>query len=360
MNDDPPTRPATDQAGTLRILDANANRATEALRVVEEHLRFVLEDRHLTALCKQLRHDLTAVLASLRSEKFPAVRDTIGDVGTDVETPAEYRREGTSSIVTANQKRAEQALRVLEEYAKAVDPAAAAKIEQLRYRAYTLGKAVATTTASRQHLADARLYVLVDGRDSAETFGTLVQQLVEAGVDVLQLRDKQLSDRELLQRARQLHDLTRDVRTLFIMNDRPDLAILAVADGVHVGQDELTAQEVRAIIGPDKLIGVSTHSIEQARQAVLDGADYIGCGPTFPSGTKQFDSFPGLTFLKEVADEISLPAFAIGGITLYNVADVQTAGFGRVAVAGAISQSREPATVARQLSTVLESATGDG
>jgi thiamine-phosphate pyrophosphorylase len=92
--------------------------------------------------------------------------------------------------------------------------------------------------------------------------------------------------------------------------------VLCRADGVHVGQEELTIRDVRQIVGPEMLVGVSTHSIEQARQAVLDGASYLGCGPTFPSETKHFDHFPGLDFLRQVAAEISLPAFAIGGITL--------------------------------------------
>jgi len=126
------------------------------------------------------------------------------------------------------------------------------------------------------------------------------------------------------------------------MNDRPDLAVLACADGVHVGQKELDVRDVRRIVGPNLLIGVSTHTIEQARQAVLDGANYIGCGPTFPSGTKYFDHFPGLDFLRQVAAEISLPAFAIGGITRENLADVLATGFTRVAVGGAMAMSSNP------------------
>jgi len=102
---------------------------------------------------------------------------------------------------------------------------------------------------------------------------------------------------------------------------------------------------VRQIVGPAMLIGVSTHDIDQARQAVVDGANYLGCGPTFPSSTKQFERFPGLEFLREVAAEIALPAFAIGGITLDNLPDVLAAGFTRVAVAGALS-SQTDASVA--------------
>lgn len=131
-------------------------------------------------------------------------------------------------------------------------------------------------------LLDARLYVLVDGRESPDRFAALVQSLVSAGVDVLQLRDKRLSDRELAQRARLIRRLTCDTTTLFIVNDRPDIAVLSDADGVHVGQDELTVADCRTIVGPHRLVGVSTHDLAQARRALTDGADYIGCGPTFP------------------------------------------------------------------------------
>jgi thiamine-phosphate pyrophosphorylase len=137
------------------------------------------------------------------------------------------------------------------------------------------------------------------------------------------------------------------------MNDRPDLAVLAQADGVHIGQDELTVKDARAIVGPRAFIGVSTHSIEQARQAVLEGANYIGVGPTFPSGTKRFESFTGLELLKAVAAEIRLPAFAIGGITLDNLPAVLAAGMARVAVSGAICATHDPATAAGRFLAML-------
>jgi thiamine-phosphate pyrophosphorylase len=166
---------------------------------------------------------------------------------------------------------------------------------------------------------------------------------------MLQLRSKRLNDRDLLERAHALRQITAGTSTLFIMNDRADLAALSRADGVHVGQDELSVKDTRAIVGPEMLIGVSTHSIEQARRAVLHGANYLGCGPTFPSTTKAFQEFPGLDFLKQVAQEISLPAFAIGGITEENLPAVKAAGFRRVAVSGALRNVIDPAAAVREL-----------
>jgi len=317
----------------LRILDANLNRAAEGLRVVEEYTRFVLNDAHLTNICKSLRHDLMATAAGFLPQlRLSEARDTLADVGTNARTAGEYLRRDSDEVAAASHKRVEQALRCLEEYTKTFDADLAVQFERLRYRAYTLGKACLITAASQERLRHARLYVLIDGRASEEEFQQLAQGLIRAGVDVLQLRDKQLSDRVLLSRARLLRKLTAGTSTLFIMNDRPDFAVLAGADGVHVGQDEISVHDARSILGPNRLVGVSTHSLPQARQAVLGGANYLGCGPTFPSLTKQFESFPGLAFLEQVRLEINLPAFAIGGISLANLPQVLGTGFQRVAI----------------------------
>ena len=106
--------------------------------------------------------------------------------------------------------------------------------------------------------------------------------------------------------------------SLAIVNDRADVAAIVGADGVHLGQDDLSVKDARAIVGPRMLVGVSTHNIDQARTAVLDGANYLGAGPTFASRTKAFDDFAGLDYLREVAAEIRLPTFAIGGIGIEN------------------------------------------
>jgi thiamine-phosphate pyrophosphorylase len=323
-------------ADVTRILDAAANRAAEGLRVVEDYVRFSLDDRHFTAQLKALRHDLTAALLVFPTGDRLVARESLADVGADTKTPAELHRSDVQSVLTANFQRMQQALRSLEEFAKLTNPAAAQQLERLRYRAYTLERAVDITRSSLDRLANSRLYVLLDSRKTEDEFRSVVKSLIAGGTHIIQLRDKSLDDRALLTRARILRELTRGTETFFIMNDRPDLALLANADGIHVGQEELCVKDVRRVVGSRQLIGVSTHNIEQAQQAVLDGANYIGVGPTFPSNTKEFSEFPGLDFIRAVSEQIRLPAFAIGGITLQNVEEVRRAGGMRIAVSAAV------------------------
>jgi thiamine-phosphate pyrophosphorylase len=339
----------------FRVLDAAANRAREGLRVVEDYVRFVLDDRHLTSELKELRHALTACLSRVSSTELLAARDTLADVGCELTTAAERERSDLAGVVTANFKRLEESLRSLEEYGKVVDASLASDLKRIRYRSYTLERAVELTRAGGERLAGVRLYVLTDGSSSMAEFDRRAGALVASGVGAIQLRDKRLADGELLARARRLRELTRDSATLFIMNDRPDLAVLAGADGVHVGQDELTIHDVRAIVAPKMLIGVSTHSLPQAKAAVLAGASYIGVGPIFASDTKHFDAakLAGLDLLRAVAAEIRLPAFAIGGINLGKLADVLATGFTRIAVSGAIAAARDPAAAASELMAAL-------
>ncbi|MFP6754074.1 MAG: thiamine phosphate synthase [Pirellulaceae bacterium] len=345
-----------------RILDANANRAEEGLRVLEDCFRFGRDDPFLSGQLKQLRHQLAEALQHFPRSDFLLARDTRGDVGTTIIARGEYDRSSLSEIIEANMHRVQQSLRCLEEYSKLVSSTTASQIEQLRYESYDLHRALTTSERGRQRLADSRLHVILDAAESDQELGRRWKALLAAGIDMIQLRDKQMEDRVLLGRAeviRGMLDRQRETRSrvpLFIINDRPDIARLCGADGVQLGQDDMAVSEARKIVGMTALIGVSTHTIDQARKAVLDGADYIGCGPTFPGQTKQFDAFPGPAFLEQVSAEIRLPAFAIGGITLENLDEVLETGMQRVAVSGAVARSDAPADAARRFQERLSAA----
>jgi thiamine-phosphate pyrophosphorylase len=344
----------TEEIDAGRILDAAANRAREALRVVEDYCRFVLDDTFLTGELKGLRHGLTEALSHVPPTLLLESRQTQRDVGTRLSTQAEQQRHSFPALLQANWKRLQEALRSLEEVSKLRNPDVARALEQLRYHAYTLEKAMMLGSSAGQRLADVRLYLLVTGERCHAALDWTIQEAAAGGVQMIQLREKNLNDRDLLARARQVRRWTREAGVLFIMNDRPHIAQLVEADGVHVGQDELPVKEVRRIVGPNVLIGVSTHNLDQVQQAVLDGASYIGVGPTFPSSTKDFTDFPGLDFARAAAAATSLPAFVIGGVNADNIAMVAAAGLRRVAVSQAICQAKEPREAAAGLRRILD------
>jgi thiamine-phosphate pyrophosphorylase len=342
----------TEQADVARVLDAAANRAREALRVLEDYARFSLGDALLTEELKKLRHDLTAALSQWAPDLLEA-RDTPGDVGTALATLAERHRGSVLDVLHANGQRLQEALRSLEEYGKVRDPRLGEAVEQLRYRSYMLEKALVAGSTARQRLQAARLCVLLSGSGCRAGLDFTIAQAAAGGADVVQLREKGLSDRELLERARRVREWTREAGVLFIVNDRPDIARLAGANGVHLGQDDLPVHEARRILGPDMLVGVSTHTVEQVRRAVLDGASYIGVGPTFPSATKEFRELAGLDLVRRALAETTLPAFVIGGVNLETMGAAVAAGARRVAVSHAIARSDDPRGVAAALTAAL-------
>ncbi|HMP17429.1 MAG TPA: thiamine phosphate synthase, partial [Gemmatales bacterium] len=160
---------------------------------------------------------------------------------------------------------------------------------------------------------------------------------------------KNKSDRELLRIAKEVRSITRECKVLFIMNDRVDLARLSQADGVHLGQDDLDVASARSQLGGQTIIGVSTHNKQQLEKAIVEGATYVGIGPTFPSQTKNFEEFAGLNYVQQVASTTTLPAYAIGGITPENVESVVACGLRRVAVGNAITQAEDPRLVAQAI-----------
>lgn len=336
------------ELSTLRILDVNANRAREALRVIEDYARFQLNDDAICSGLKQLRHDF-ATACSPWVQRALLLRDTPGDIGTAVKTASEFEREDIAAVVTAAGKRLGEALRTIEEYLKTISPVHAAAIEAIRYRFYDLELRVGRTLRPTGRFAGVALYVLITESICKRPWFEVAQEAIAGGADCLQLREKELEGAELLRRAKRLAELCKASDVICLINDRPDIAILAGADGVHVGQGDLPAIEARKLLGPEKIVGVSTHTIEQAKQAVLDGADYIGVGPVFRSATKTRDILPGVEFARRVAEEIRLQAVAIAGINEGNIDEVLASGVQAVAVTAAVAACDDPRAAAERL-----------
>jgi thiamine-phosphate pyrophosphorylase len=201
----------------------------------------------------------------------------------------------------------------------------------------------------RQRLHNARLYLVCDRRP--ERF---LDAALRGGVDIVQLRMKDAPDEEVLDAARMFARACAEHDALFILNDRPDLVESANADGVHLGQEDLPVVAARELIGPERLIGLSTHTPEQIDGAV--GADYIGVGPVHETPTKPGRPAVGLELVRQAASRAPVPFFAIGGIDAGNVGAVRDAGAARVAVVRALTEAADPERTARVLRTGIAGA----
>jgi thiamine-phosphate pyrophosphorylase len=209
----------------------------------------------------------------------------------------------------------------------------------------------------RERLGRARLYFVTDALDGGPRLRELLAAALEGGVDMVQLRDKQAGDDAILRAAEVFRGASDEHGALFWLNDRPDLAGPAGADGVHVGQDDMPVERVRAEVGPNVLVGLSTHSPAQLDAALAAGADQLSVGPVYATPTKEGRPPTGLDFVRYAAREAAgRPWFAIGGIDASTIAAVARAGGERVVVVRAIRDSADPRASARELRAALERA----
>lgn len=331
-----------------RMIDANFNRAREALRVMEDYARFVLDDPAGCEGLKRFRHDLAAILKRFPADELLAARDTPGDVGTQISTATERERGDARNVCVAAAKRLPEALRTIEEYAKTVDADLAAAVEALRYRSYSLEQQVFLRGERSARFAKVRLYVLITASLCREDWFETAADVIAGGAGCLQLREKDLDSGELLERARRMAALCREHNVLFIVNDRPDIAALCDADGVHVGQTDMSVADARRIVGPHRLVGKSTHTPEQLRAALAEGPDYVAVGPMFQSTTKPQDHVPGPALLEQAVRETTTPVVAIGGIAPENVGQLRTAGAACICVCSAVISAPDPRAAAKR------------
>ena len=203
----------------------------------------------------------------------------------------------------------------------------------------------------RTRLKHARLYLVCD-----VIAGDLVVRALRGGVDIVQLRAKRRPDEEIVTAGRRYARQCHEHGALLIVNDRPDLVDPIGADGVHIGQDDAPVDAARRLVGPDRLIGLSTHTPEQIDRANAVGVDYIGVGPVYVTPTKPGRPAVGLALVRYATQHASQPFFAIGGINLGNAAEVTRAGAGRIAVVRALTQVQEPEAVAHALRRMTEAA----
>lgn len=325
----------------LRVLDACLNRAREGARVLEDVARFVLNDGACAGELKAFRHLLDRLSRPLYPKLLEA-RDSRHDVGRrgglrDVEG------RGWDAVVASNLRRVEEAARTIEEVARGEENELARAAGLFRYRCYDLERELVPRAWRRGRIEEIRLYALVDPSVAPLS---RAQEAVAGGVEMLQLRHKGATARQLRSEIRGLRRLGVPV----IVNDRVDLA--GDVDGVHLGREDLSISEARRILGERKIIGVTSHSLAEAKRAVRAGADYISVGPMFATTLKPKLPPRGFSYLV-AARKLGVPVFCIGGIDKENIRETVRRGADRVAVCQGIFSQGDPRKAAARLRSAL-------
>jgi thiamine-phosphate pyrophosphorylase len=332
-----------------RIIDANFNRAREACRVVEEYCRFVLNSSSLTERAKKLRHELTASVGRLDAGRLIAGRDTLGDVGAGTTVEKQLTRGSLADCFTAGCKRLTEALRALAEILSIDNEPVAKEIEKLRYDAYTLEKDIVLFSDTSAKFKRIRLYIVITSDLPAEVI-SLAYKCAAGGADCIQLRAKDIEDDRLFALAVEFVKICKDAGIVSIVNDRADIAVVAGADGVHLGQNDLPVEQARKLQLAPLIIGKSTHSLEQLNAACAECHTYVSLGPVFPTATKPAAQAVGLDYVARstrVLAGTGIGHVAIGGITPDNVEQVLNAGAASIAVCSAVTHASDPAAVCR-------------
>ncbi len=344
----------------LRIIDANLNRIGEGLRVLEEFARLSLNDAALSQRLKDLRHRLAVTDAGLRTRLLGA-RDAAGDVGAAMEAPGQDEPRDATAIVTANARRVEESLRVLEETARTPETGLDTNsFKEARFAVYTLEKDLLSLLWRRNARQRIRgLYVIIDpvfllGRSPIAA----AEAAIKGGAGVIQLRDKERGKRELLGIARELKKLCGEADIPFIVNDSLDIALAVDADGLHVGDEDLPPTVARRLLPPGKLLGCSARTVDAAVAAEAAGADYLGVGSMYATGTKSTATIVGPEKIGKIKREVELPVVAIGGIKPENLGKVMAAGADAAAVISAVLSAPDIEKATRQLVKIIKGEKG--
>lgn len=285
------------------ILDANIHRACEWLRVIEEYFRFVVNDDVLTNRLAWLRKKVSHHVLPVSDKARMDARDTESDVRAN---EAIQSRKNTYDLLLANMKRSQEALRVLEEYTGDDN------FRVFRYELYELEKECFLNIRKPWELRG----VYLISHDLS-----ILRKWLELGADIIQLRCKEISKTEMLQKAHEAKKLAEEFNKPLIINDHLDIAQIIDADGIHTGQDDISIAEIRKLWSPDKIYGRTTHSLEQGRIARDQGASYVSVWPIWTTPTKPDRSAIGFEYLSH-ASELWIPFVAIGWVNHENITQI--------------------------------------
>ena len=262
-------------ANIVRLIDASANRAREGLRVVEDYVRFALDDALATEELKRFRHTFTRLISEIPLSDRLNARETRQDVGTGITLDSERQRDDAQSVLAANFTRIQESLRSLEEYSKVVSPAISGGLEQLRYDSYTIQKIVQTLFANKERFPQRPTATMLDVNDLIVNGELQVEVCSNIAADFVCLKAQSVSDSQFVALVEKLVPLIRQENKFLFVVDRCDIAVLAKADGVVLNPGAVSVRQARELLPLRCAVGVRVESKSDVQQAFFDGADWI-------------------------------------------------------------------------------------
>ena len=331
----------TKEAEDLRIyqiIDANLDRAREGLRVLEDWARFGLGKEKYVEKIKNFRQ----ILGKNHLEVYKQSRNHIEDISKGLTHQEQINRKTSEQIISSNSARVQEALRVIEEFSRLQNHELSKIASEIRYEIYTIEIDLLSYSKfkkSEEILKENDLYVITDQKDNLLE---IIEEILIAGVKIIQHRFKKGTDQDHLQEAIQIRNLCKRYNSLFIINDRVDIALASNADGIHLGQDDLDLKTARKLLGHSKIIGVSANNEIDISNALKEGCDYIGIGPVFETATKKNKKPIGIEKIKTLTKDLNIPWFAIGGVTTNNISYLKSNGIKKVALVSQLMNSEDP------------------
>jgi thiamine-phosphate pyrophosphorylase len=321
-----------------QIIDANLDRAREGLRVLEDWARFALGKEKYVEKIKNFRQ----ILGKNHLEVYKQSRNYIEDKCKGLTHEEQIKRETPDQIICSNSGRVQEALRVIEEFSRLHNHELSKIASEIRYEIYNLEidlLCLSKCKKSEEILKENDLYVITDQK---ENLLEIIEEVLIAGVRIIQHRFKTGTDKDNLQQAIQIKNLCKRYNSLFIINDRVDIALASNADGIHLGQDDLDLKTARKLLGYSKIIGISANNEIDISNALKEGCDYIGIGPVFETTTKKNKKPIGIEKIKMLTKDLRIPWFAIGGIKSNNISYLRRNGFKKVALVSQVMNSEDP------------------
>ena len=321
-----------------QIIDANLDRAREGLRVLEDWARFGLGNEDFVIRIKNFRQ----ILGKNHLEIYKLSRNHIEDQCKGLSHVEQINRNSSSKIISSNSARVQEALRVIEEFSRIHNSKLSKIASEIRYEIYTLEIELLNFNTRKRAQLIIRKNNLYSITDQRENLLEIIEKILLGGVKIIQHRFKEGNDKDHLKEAIEINNLCKKYNSLFIVNDRLDIALASNADGVHLGQDDLDIKTVRKLLGASKIIGVSANNSTDINKAVKDGCDYIGVGPVFPTLTKKNKEPLGEEKIKALTKDLNIPCFAIGGINKLNISSLKNHGISKVAIVSGLLNSEDP------------------